>query len=207
MKTRSINPADHPGYFNKGNSDMITKLYDVRLSFPHLFEPTAFKAGDALKFSACFLVPKKSDQGKQIEKDMLEAMTSKFGAKAKASLEGIRGNTNKCCVQDGDNSEYEGYAGNWVVRAKSDARPVVVDQNKNPLTQADGKPYSGCYVNASIEFFAYDNSGKGLSAKLRAVAFKRDGDSFSGGTKLTDDEVDDLADGASAGSEDTEDLA
>lgn len=183
----------------------VTKLFDVRLSFPALFEAVAYKEGDKKKFKATLLVPKNTPQGKALEKAYMEAATAKWGAKAKAIVDSIKGNPNRFCVQDGDLAEYDGYAGMWAITAKSDARPTVVDQQKNPLTAADGKPYAGCYVNASIEFFTYDNPGKGISAKLRAVAFKRDGDSFAGGTAMTEDELDDLADGADAG--DTDDLA
>jgi hypothetical protein len=59
-------------------------------------------------------------------------------------------------------------------------------------------PYSGCYVNASVEFWAQDGDNAGIRCSLRAVQFLRDGDAFAGGSKVTADELDDLGEGAEA---------
>ena len=66
--------------------------------------------------------------------------------------------------------------------------------------EADGLPYSGCYVNASIELWAQDNNyGKRINASLRGVQFYRDGDAVAGGGgPASEDEFDDLAEGADA---------
>ncbi len=79
------------------------------------------------------------------------------------------------------------------ITASNKDRPLVIDVNRTPLTAQDGRPYSGCYVNATIEFYAYDNNGKGVSASLRGVQFFRDGDAFSGGSVASVDEFDDLS--------------
>lgn len=178
---------------------MILKLKNVRLSFPDLYVPKAFKDGEP-KFGATFLVPKTSALHKEIEKAILDAATVKFGAKAAKIIEGIRSNPNKFCYQDGDTKEYDGYEGCMALRAKRDSRPLIVDADKNPLTQADGKPYAGCYVNATVEIFAYTNSGNGISAQLRGVQFVKDGDSFGAGTPVSEDEFD-MADGSDGDNE------
>jgi hypothetical protein len=68
------------------------------------------------------------------------------------------------------------------VSAASKTRPLVLDSNKTPLTDEDGKPYGGCYVNASIEIWAQDNQfGKRINAQLRGIQFVKDGDAFGGG--------------------------
>jgi hypothetical protein len=69
----------------------------------------------------------------------------------------------------------------------------VLDRDKTPLVQADGRPYSGCYVNASVEFYAYDNNGKGIAATLKGVQFFKDGDAFTGGGVASPDDFDDLS--------------
>lgn len=61
------------------------------------------------------------------------------------------------------------------------------------LTVTAGRPYSGCYVNATITIFAYDNQGKGISASLGGVQFFRDGDAFAGGGVASEDDFDDLS--------------
>jgi len=60
-------------------------------------------------------------------------------------------------------------------------------------------PYSGCYVNGSVEFWAQDGDNSGMRCKLRAVQFLKDGDAFVGGARVSNDEFDAL-DGADADS-------
>lgn len=171
---------------------MKLQLKNVRLSFPDLFEARAFKAGDEPKYKAAFLIPKDSPQIAEIEKAILAAATEKWGAKAAGIIKNIRNNPNKFNFQDGDSKEYDGYAGMMAFTASSKSRPLILDRDKTPLGTADGKPYAGCYVNASVDVFGYENSGNGLSATLKGVQFVKDGDAFGGGAPASPDEFDDL---------------
>jgi hypothetical protein len=177
---------------------MKLKLKNVRLSFPHLFVPTAFKPGDPPKFKATLLVAKDDPQAQVIENAIKAVAKEKWGAKADAILKSIRGNPNKFCYQDGDDKAYDGYADCMALTAGNKTRPLVIDADKSLLVEADGKPYAGCYVNVSIELFTYDNSGNGISASLGGVQFYRDGDAFVGGGAASEDEFDDLTAGATA---------
>ena len=60
------------------------------------------------------------------------------------------------------------------------------------MTADDGIVYSGCYVNASIDIYAFDNVGKGNSAGLRGVQFLRKGDAFGGGAAADESEFDEI---------------
>lgn len=173
-------------------------LKNVRLSFPKLFKAEPFKPGDDPKFSATFLIPKDSALHKEIDAVILEALKAKVGAKAEAVLKQIRGNPNKFCFRDGDTQSYDGYEGMMSFKANNGTRPLVIDRDKTPLTEADGRPYAGCYVNAIVEIFVYDNSGVGVSASLSGVQFVKDGDAFSGGRAASEDEFDALEEGADA---------
>ena len=175
---------------------MKLKLNNVRLSFPALFKAEAFKPGDDPRFKATFLIPEGSAQAKEVEKAAIAALEEKFPKKGATIYKQIFGNDNKCNISDGNLSEYDGYAGMVAVSAKSKTRPLVIDTDKTPLAEDDGKPYAGCYVNAIIEFFGYDNSGKGVSAILKGVQFVRDGDAFSGSAPASEDDFDDLSNGA-----------
>jgi len=95
--------------------------------------------------------------------------------------------------------------GNWFISAaaQENARPTVIDQNKSPLTVRDGKPYAGCYINASIDLWPQDNKyGKRINAQLRGVQFLRDGDAFSAGRPADSDEFEEVTEGA-----DSDDIA
>lgn len=171
-------------------------LGDVRLSFPALFEPEAFKPGDPKKYKATFLVPKDSTLAKQIEAVILATAKAKWGAKAEAVIKGIRGNPNKFCWQDGDTKAYDGYEDMMALSCKATVRPLVIHQDKSPVTAEDGVIYAGCKVNASVEFFTYDNSGNGISCTVRGVQFHKPGDSFSAGRPADSAEFEAVTEGA-----------
>lgn len=173
---------------------MIVKLHNVRASFFNGFEAVAFKPGDPLRFKSTFLISKNSPQIKEIEQAIEKAAVEKWGAKAKSILNSIRGNANKFCFQDGDNKDYDGYKGMMALTASSRGKPLILDRDKSPLTAADGRPYSGCYVNCSLDIFAYNNSGSGISASLRGVQFYKDGDAFSGGAPADESEFENVGD-------------
>lgn len=171
---------------------------NVRLSFPELFVAKPFKPGDEPKFKATFLVPKDSPLHKAIDEAIDKVGTEAFKDKWPSIKKSIVNNPNKYCFQDGDSKDYDGYAGMMAFSASNKARPLVIDGKKNPLTQADGKPYAGCFVNGLVEVFAYTNSGNGISASLKGVQFVRDGDAFAGGTPALPDDFDEITEGADA---------
>ena len=173
---------------------MKLKLTDVRLSFPDLHEPRAFKPGDKPKYKATFLVPKADKKQIAAIEDAIKAVAKEKWPKTwEKVLAGIRGNANKFCFQDGGTKSYDGYEGMMSFSAANAARPTLIDRDKTPLTKDDGKPYAGCYVTAVVDVFAYDNSGNGISASLGGVQFVRDGESFAGGRPASTDDFDDLS--------------
>lgn len=179
---------------------MRLALKNVRLAFPAIYEAKTVNGEGEPAFSAVFLIEPTDPQIKTIEQGITAVAKEKFGAKAEAILKAMRA-ADKTCLHDGDSkAEYAGFPGNLFVSARSKSRPLVINADKSPLTAADGKPYAGCYVNASIELWAQDNSfGKRVNAQLRGVQFLRDGDAFAGGGAASEDEFDDVAEGATAG--------
>lgn len=164
-------------------------LNNVRLTFPALFEPKAVNGQGEPKFSASFLFPREHTGVAELSKAVTEAATAKWGAKAQATLQQLKA-ADKLPVHDGDaKSDYDGYAGNLFVNASNKVRPLVIDGNRTPLTPAEGKPYSGCYVNAIVEIWAQDNQfGKRVNASLLGVQFVRDGERLAGGAVAAADD-------------------
>lgn len=149
-------------------------INNVRLSFPCLWETEKYNGTDTEKFAATFLIPKNSDALKQIKEAMATVSAEKFGKNPPKGL--------KLCLQDGDEKEYDGYADHMFVKATTKRRPVVVDKDRTPLVEDDGKPYAGCYVNASIDFWAMDNQyGKRILCNLNGIQFAKDGEPFGSG--------------------------
>lgn len=178
---------------------MKVKLTNVRLAFPVLFEAKTVNGEGKPAFSASFLLDPADPQVKALNQAIEQVAKDKWGAKAEAILKQMRAQ-DKVALHDGDlKANYDGFPGNLYVSARSATRPLVIDKDKSPLTEQDGKPYAGCFVNASIELWPQDNNyGKRVNASLRGVQFFRDGDSFAGGGAASEDEFDDISSGATA---------
>lgn len=184
----------------------IVKLLGARLAFPDLFEAKQFEGTGPFSYRATFLQTedtpvmvqqadkswKKSTMAKVIEAVAADA----WKAKAPAILKTLQGNPQKICWYDGDVKDYDGYAGNFALsssRGQDKGRPLVFDADKSPLSEKDGKPYAGCFVNGTVEVWAQDNKfGKAIRATLRGAQFVKDGDAFSAGTPVSDDEFDEI---------------
>lgn len=162
----------------------MIKLKNVRLSFPSLFRKAVFN-GEETKFEATFLIPKNDPQVKVIQAEIDKLL--------KSELKGAKLGDDKVCLKDGDGFEYQGYAGNWSIKASNDKRPLVIDRDKSPLTENENKPYAGCFVNANIEIWAQNNAyGKRINAKLLGVQFYDHGEPFATGSVASVDDFDDI---------------
>jgi hypothetical protein len=179
---------------------MKIKLTNVRLSFPDLFQAVQYQGQGPFQYRAQFLVPANSPMKREIDKAIEQVAKEKWGVKAGDILKKAPTSKAGICFIDGDTKEYDGYAGHWALsatRGQDKGRPLVINTDKTPLTAADGKPYAGCYVHASVEIWAQDNGhGKTVRCQLLGVQFYKDGDSFGGGTPPSEDDFDDLGVGS-----------
>lgn len=166
---------------------MSIKLNHVRLSFPSLFQKAQFD-GTETKYEATFLLDKVKHAA------TIKEIEAFIAAKVASDLKGAKVPGNKLCLRDGDEVEYDGYAGHMTLKASTKKRPLVLNKDKSPLTEEDGVVYSGCYVNAIIDLWAQDNQfGKRINATLLGVQFAADGEAFSsGGKSANPDDFDDL---------------
>lgn len=177
----------------------------ARGAFLNLWEPKQFNGTGEARCNGTFLLDpaKQKAEVDKVVAAIQEVAREKWGAKAPDVLKTLKAKGDLCLHPGETKSEYDGFEGMVFVSAANKARPVVVDKDKTPLTQSDGKPYSGCYVNVSVDIWAQDNNfGKRINAKLLAVQFHADGDAFSGGEGYTDDDFEDEAGGEGGGSND-----
>lgn len=165
------------------------QLKNVRLSFPSIFKRAEFN-GQEGKFEATFLLDKEQDAD-QISK--LEAAIEAAIKEAKVKVP-----SDKRCMKDGDDVEYDGYAGCMSIKASTNKRPTIIDRDKTTLMEDDANaPYAGCFVNAIVDIWIQNNSyGKRANANLYGIQFVKDGDSFGSGSGSVDvtDDFDDLDD-------------
>lgn len=163
-------------------------LRNVRLSYEHIFTPSAFDDKSTAKYSAVFIIPKDHPDLPAIKKALVEAGAEKY---PEFSGKGWpRGFT--CALKDADTDTNDlgetltehnpEYAGCYILRADSTRRPLVIDRKKAAVTEEDGIIYSGCYVNASIaaDAYEYGKVKKGVKCYLNGVQFVKDGERFGG---------------------------
>lgn len=158
-------------------------LNDVRLSFANaLFEAKQVQGQGDAKYSASFIIPANHPAVAVIKATMKKVAEEKWGAKAAEVFMALKAG-DKLALRDGDTKpQYEGYKGNLFLNASNKIKPLVIDGNKSPLQASSGKPYAGCYVNASVELWPQDNQfGKRINATLKGVQFLRDGPRLAGG--------------------------
>lgn len=155
---------------------MKIKMQNVRLSFPSLFQTATFGGEDTGKYEATFILDK-TEHAKVIEQ-----VKAAMAQLAKERLKGKLPPADKLCFKDGDDLDREEFQGKMTIKASTKKRPLVIDSDKTPLAEADGKPYAGCYVNAIISLWAQDNQyGKRINAQLDGVQFRADGEPFGDG--------------------------
>jgi hypothetical protein len=172
---------------------MQVKLDNVRLAFPSIWEAQQVQGQGKPAFSAQLILPRDHPQLPALEKAVVDVATAQWGAKAMDVLKALKAK-DAICVHNGDSkSEWTGFAGNLYVSARNEARPLIVDRQRNILVAADGKPYAGCYVNAVVDIWAQDNQfGRRVNAGLKGLQFAADGDAFAGGVPAKLDDFDDL---------------
>ena len=151
-------------------------LKNVRISFADLFKKGSFN-GEETKYGATFLL------NKEEHADSIAGIKAQIAELVKTNLKGAKLAADKLCLRDGDDVEYDGYAGCYSIKCSTKKRPIVIDRDRSPLSEDDGKPYGGCYVNASIDLWVQNNAyGKRVNSTLLAVQFFKDGEPFSDGS-------------------------
>lgn len=168
-------------------------LNNVRLAFPTLWTPQRVNNQGEPRFSASLLMTPDHPDIPKLKKTLQRVAEKKWGAKASSVLKQLIAG-DRICLHDGDmKPDYDGFPGNKFVSANSKVRPLAVDRDRTPLSEDDGRLYSGCYVNAKIDIWPQDNKyGKRLNAQLQGVQFVADGEAFAGGRPADIDEFAEL---------------
>lgn len=151
----------------------------VRASYVSIFQPKVPQNGGNPKYSVTLLIPKSDTatvQGiyAEIERAKQEGAQKKFG-----------GNIPPVCkipIHDGDGPRASGEPfgeecrGHLVMTASAKLQPVIVGLDKQGIINP-AEVYSGCYIRANINFFAYKTNGNcGIGCGLNAVQKVEDGE-------------------------------
>ena len=170
---------------------MKIKLDTVRLSFPKLFTPELYdENAQVARYDATFMVEPGGANDLLIREAINKCAVEKWGAKAAAELKRLQGNKQKHCYLLEDEVTRDEYEGSCVLsshRNEPAGHPMVVDADATELTEASGRPYSGCYVNASVDIYVQSGKYPGVRATLCGVQFVRDGEAFAGAPATASD--------------------
>lgn len=166
----------------------VITVKNVRLSFPQIWTAKAFNEGQTAKFSANFLLDKDRDKDQiaDLKKAIKQAVTVHFNGQTPKGLDVF--------LKDGEDKAYDGYENAMYVSASGKNRPTIIDRDRTPLVEEDGKPYAGAYVNAAISIWIMDNKwGKRVNCNLVAIQFVKDGETFGSGAVKADELFDDIS--------------
>lgn len=152
---------------------------ECRASFVHVFEKFSNDPENIEpSYSIKLLIPKSDKKTLKALEAAQDLAIERFKEKnGQSSLP----KTPKTTLKDGDESDLEKYPedeGHWTIstRAFGSHKPGVVDQALRPILD-ESELYSGCYVRASVQAFAYANKmSKGVSFALLNVQKLKDGD-------------------------------
>lgn len=159
----------------------------VRFCYVNVFEPTAMNEGDTPKYNICVLIPKSDTATIDKIKKAIEA--AKEAGKAKLADKNGRIPANlKLPLRDGDEERPDdpAFEGHYFINANSMRQPSIVDRSLNPIMSRD-EFYSGCYGRASINFYAFNVSSKGIAAGLNNLQKLEDGEMLAGGSTAEED--------------------
>lgn len=167
----------------------------ARIAFPDLWKAKEYEAGDGKpRYGAQLLLPKDDPQVGIIWAIAEKLFKEQFpkGKEAEIYLNAAKADPKLKCVGDGDLKVYEGYAGHVFItahRREQDGAPLVKTRDmQKDVREEDGIIYSGCYVNAKVNFWVQDNKhGKALRSGLEVIQFVRDGTAFSSAAPATAD--------------------
>jgi len=144
----------------------------VRASFVNVFQPKAPANGGEPKYSITLLIPK-------TDTATLNAIYAEIEkAKQEGAQKAFKGAVPPMCkttLYDGDGLQPSGVPfgeecrGCMVLRTSSKIRPLVVGLDMQPIINP-ADVYSGCYVRANVNFYAYSSEmNRGISCGLEAV--------------------------------------
>jgi hypothetical protein len=170
-----------------------SKSDPVRLAFAHVFDKRPGMTNDngsksPDKFEATFILHPGGENDKKLQAAIAAVAKEKYGdnwadiyTEFGDDQKGRRKGNLKT-MDDG--SAYDGFADNFYVTAKNEARPGVFSlDNSHVAAGDDGAPYAGCYVHGEIDVWALNKKGfkKRIVSDLLGIRKAADGDAFSAG--------------------------
>lgn len=175
----------------------------VRVSYPQIFTPKTFQAGQTPRFSIVLMIDKTNkeqmDFMKGLYKDATEVLNEKWpdpNTRPRIPLTGH----DSSLFKDGDiacnkqgiplKEKNPEYAGHYIIRAGTTTKPVVVNRSRAPISDAN-EVYGGCWCNVNINTYSFNQQqNKGVTIGLNGVQKWKDDESFGSGRPAVDEMFD-----------------
>jgi hypothetical protein len=168
-------------YFDSNNKPIKIKSEEARqqdCKFNSVKKTWLSPSGETLQYNVTILIPKDSKEAKKIKTAADEEWEKGKAAK-------VIKKSSRYPIQDGDemadeleakekNGEY--YRGNYVIKAKSNYKPMIVLGKKivKPTTDSFDIDHNGWIGRVSIRFDYYSGMGGGITTRLNQICFLED---------------------------------
>lgn len=166
-------------------------IANCRLSYANIFEPKSFQGQDP-KYSVSLIISKDDKATLSV---IQEAIKNAVEQGKEKLWNGKVPSTFRIPLRDGDEDrpEDEAYQNAYFINANSKNAPQVVGKERDRATQkaiplGEDEVYSGCYANVSVNFFPYNNVGKGVAAGLNNIQKEADGEILGGAAAKAEDD-------------------
>lgn len=181
----------------------------MRISYPQVFTPKAFQAGQTPRYGVVILIDKKDKEQmafmRLLHADAAAVLAVKWPNPETRPRIPLTGH-DKSVFKDGDTAlNNQGipvkernpeYTGHYFVRAGSTQKPIVVDRNRNEIRDPN-EIYGGCYCKVNVNAYTFDQAlNKGVTLGLNGIQKIRDGEAFGGGKPPLDEMFEAEAGGA-----------
>ena len=183
-----------------------------RVSFPQVWEKASFNGGNPRYSVVGLFYPKQFTEAEKAQwtaiKAKLNEVCTEFFKKDLKTMKEDR--AFKYPLHRGSEKTYQGYGDPDMIyfsMANSKRRPQILDTKMQPITPDNSEEfYAGCWARATVNCFAFDKIGKGVSIGLGNLQKLSDDESFEGFTSAEDDFGDDPVEGFDGGDDDLSDL-
>lgn len=170
---------------------MTTKVMikNVRVSYVHVFEPSAITDGAKEKYSVSILIrPDDKANLDAINAAVNEAYAE--GLKNPKIWNGKQPVLFKHPLRNGNEKDPDKnpeYVGMFFIGANSDDKPLVVNRSREVISSSS-EFYSGCYANVLVNFYPYKKAGNnGVACGLKGCQFVSHGEALGGGGASAND--------------------
>lgn len=171
------------------NTDDFTILLEGgRFSYTYVYKPYKNEDGNQT-YTTHWIFPENHPQTTQLFDLIRKVAVAKWKDKAEEMLAAMKGQ-DKLCIHRGDVSKpgqapYKGLLFLSASRKFEDGPPRIADENRNEITIASGKVYSGGKGNVIVRLWAQDNKyGKRINAELQGIQHTGHDEKLSSGGRL-----------------------